>query len=190
MKEKDKKTAGKIALIIFSVLLIGAIIVIVFLLTNTNETHTSIDKQSDASEYIHCTATNPSDQFFELRSTPTDTKHEIKVTFRGDDIDKVFYSFHGDFASNNGAIVAEFDITDKYNKYVAGVGLERNVLSPKISSSDNSADASFYVEDGKLKPVLAPIFFLDKDEYSAVGGNLKGYLLRNYESKGFSCEQN
>lgn len=189
MKKDNNKTMKKISLVVFFLLLAGAVIVIVYLLTNRSETYTSRDKQNEASEYIHCTAINPSDQFFKLRAEPLKTNHEIKVMFRGDDLDKIFYAFHGEYGSDNGAVVTEFDITDQYNKYVAGVGLAQNVLSPKISTSGSNADASFYVESSKLKPVLAPIFFLDKDEYAGVSGDLKGYLLRNYEGKGFTCEK-
>lgn len=189
LRKSNEKIMRNIASIIGIVIFVIAIIVIVLLLNNSNETYISETKQNEASEYISCTAANPSDQFFEIRSKPINTKHEIKATFRGDSLDKIFYSFHGEYDSNNGAIVAEFDITDKYNKYVAGVGLKQDVLSPKISSSESSADASFYVDGSKLKSVLTPVFFLDKDEYSGISSGLKDYLLSNYKNKGFVCEE-
>ena len=177
------------AFILLFMLLIFIVAIIAYLLTNTQRSYVKIDVEKKSPEHISCVATSPSELFYELKINPIKAEHKITASFYGDTLDKLFYSFQGEFESDSDAVAAQFDILDRYNKYVNQLGLKKDVLSHNVSANQNSVDASFYAERGDMNPALMPIFFLNADEYNAREGGLKEYLMQNYKSKGFSCEQ-
>lgn len=182
MKKRD-------AFILLFIILIFIVAIIAYLLTNTQRSYVKTDVEKKSPEQISCVATSPSELFFELKTNPIKAEHKITASFYGDTLDKLFYSFQGEFDSDNDAVAAQFDILDKYNKHVNQSGLKQDVLSHNVSANQNSVDASFYAERGDMNSALMPIFFLNADEYNARKGGLKEYLMQNYKSKGFSCEQ-
>lgn len=167
-------------------LILGAIPIFIWFLSNKSETRITGDTTYASISSLQCSLTNSEEAFFEPENVQR-YEHKIKALFKNDSLDAISYNFEGTYSSNGVAenAMAKFHAT--YNKYMGSQNLEAQSLSPNFSAVKTKVTISLYVERKKISFGILPIFFLEREDIEKIekygGKEFEEY----YKNKGFSC---
>ncbi len=173
---------------ILSILLAIFAILIILMLMNSKESHTTNENNSSQiTSSLVCSFYNPVNSFFNSENADS-ISEEIKMIFKDNNMDKLFYSFIGKY---NSAILAEQDEVElhaKYNKYMGENNYPQDSLSPSYSLSDNKLHITLFADSYKdINTITAKFFSIDKEDIAKVGHLTLEELGQFYKEKGFSC---
>ena len=186
---KERIKINPIAIgIILAVVAIVIIAILVFIPLNGSEKHISVSKEEAKITALTCESHEHDNAFF-TSDTANKIAHDIKVTFQGNNLSKVFYRYNGAYNSNDAAKKDEATLHAKYNIYMGENEISQESLAPTYSTVNTKLDISLYMEeDKKLNPATAVFFFIDKEklmDYKKFSVNeMKDY----YENKNFVCQ--
>ena len=178
--------------VLYIVIALTFIIVAVFLwlLINGKETRTSSEKSEESISVLHCKAKGIEDAFF-ASTTANTIENEIKITFRGDKIDKIFYDYNGVYRSSEVAKEDETKLHARYNLYMGENKIEQDSLSPSYSITNSKLHITLYADNyGMINSVTSVFFFIDSDRIGDYGKSSIDELKSFYEKKSFKCEIN
>ena len=186
-RPKNKKLMSSMATWIVVIAVSIGLSVAVSMLFRGEETYTSTGATETAIKSLVCNATDPENPFF-ISRIAENYNHEIKVTYRDEMADKIFYVYGGSYVSNNVASTAEATLHADYNKYMGDNEVYQESLYPTFSVVDNKLKISLYTDYKKLNSVAAKLFFIDKEEFHDLNNYSAEELGNFYTEKGFSCE--
>ena len=178
--------------VLFIVIALLLIIVAVFLwiLVNGKETRTSTKKSNETVSVLHCSARGIENAFF-TSETANIVKNEIKNTFRGDKLDKMFYGYEGTYRSSDIAEKDETNLHSKYNLYMGENNVSQDSLSPSYAVTNSKLHLTLYADNyGLINPVTAVFFFIDEDIINDFNNYSIDKMKTFYEKKSFECEIN
>lgn len=179
-KKTDEVTLVGVAIII---LLITGILVAIWAVASKKETYVTEDSQDVVRTSLHCEASHVEGAFF-VSSVVQNYQHELKLIFRSGDLDDVSYRYEGVYNSDSMAEAAMAEMHTRYNKYM---GRYAENFNPVFSAVGTKARVSIYAEKGKINSVVAPIFFMNVEEFAKLDEYKIEDFEKLYESKGFSC---
>ena len=183
-KTQNKKVWSMVATGIVILAVVIAAIAILSGFFKNEETYISTKTTDAKVGALSCKASQPVDPFF-VSNTVLNNDHELKVTYSGGGIDKINYTYNGEYASNDAANNARSLLHADYNIYM---GENAESLYPTFSVVENKLKISLYTEYRKLNTKNAILFFINADEYQGLGDYSVDDLRNLYENKGFSCE--
>ena len=126
--------------------------------------------------------------FFDSSST-NKVKTEIKVLFKNDVLDQLFYTYTGKYSSNDNAEHDEAVQHAKYNIYFGENGASPDILSPSFSTVEDKFSITLYAEKlDYINGITSKLFFISEDEITKFKGNSIESVKLFYENKGFKCE--
>ena len=189
-KSKKTKKSGHTGLIVGVIVFLAVAVGVTMLLLQLFkgiETHESTSGGNESIGSLYCEATNPVDAFF-TSTRAQNTKHEIKITFRGDTADKISYTYTGTYETEALAEQDNATLHANYNIYMGEHKVSAESLTPAFSTIENMMRISLFTKQSAINSATANLFFLGPDEY----GNLKNYsgntIQSIYKNQGFSCE--
>lgn len=182
-----KNNTGAIVGAIIVGIIAAIIAAIVWLLTSSNETHTSSGDNYESTESVSCNAKNLDDAFFRTNNVQRST-HEIKGIFDNGKLSKISYEYSGSFSSEDTAKNAEAELMAKYNTYMTEHELSIRYLDSVIMANKTKLRVSLYGERDKLNHATAGFFFLSEEEVDKISKYSAKELGDLYAKKGFSCE--
>ncbi|MDO4747254.1 MAG: hypothetical protein Q4A70_02865 [Candidatus Saccharibacteria bacterium] len=188
MKEKDgNKKKKQIIYAVIIALIAGLIALIIFLLTYKKETHIYENYDDANLSSLACSITStPESSFFE--NSAKSIKHEVKIVFTNDVIDKMSYEFRGEYESWSDADADEGVLHAKYNNYMGEHGLEHSMLTPIFQNVDGELKISLYLDSYKdMNSTIAKLFYIGEGSMNVIAKNSITETKKYYEKKGFSC---
>ena len=182
-KAKNKLVAwGGIGLIVL-------LVVLIWLLLGGSETHISDGSEGERAEVLVC-KTGAVDGGFFYDGSAGETQNEVKMLFVDGKIDKVFYSYRGDFASEGQAESVSATMHAKYDIYFGENNASRSVFTSTFANVANEVRINIYGGYDSLSDATAVFFFLDRDEIESEKEYSMDKLGEFYAKKGFKCEYN
>ncbi len=190
MTTTSKNHSNRIMARVSICVVVISVILIIFLvgrdLLQGTEERTSGTIPDSTISAVTCTATNPEEAFF---STPTSVlggSHEIKITStKNSAVDKVFYTYETNYASNEDASKAEAQFRANYNKALTIDNAEK--LSPNFSVINNKLQITLFGDVSELTSITAQPFFITADDFKSISNFDVPTLTELYQSKGFTC---
>lgn len=178
--------------VLFTVIALFLIIIAVFLwiLLNGKETRTSNSGDNESISVLYCSTNGIEDAFFTSETANT-IKNEMKITFKGDKLDKIFYAYNGAYRSTEVAQEDEARLHAKYNIYMGENDISQEDLSPSYAVTSSKLHLTLYVEDyNKINLVTSVFFFIDEDEINKYKNYSIDEMKSFYEEKNFKCQIN
>ncbi len=186
MEKKDRtRRVGGILL----ALLVIFIIIIFLILNSGHVTNTGGESENDVVTALDCKANGIEGQFFSS-STANTIENQVKVTFKNDKPEKLFYVFEG--------VYRDYDVADhdnavlhaKYNERMSGNGLEQGSLTPTFSTVKTKMRINLYAkEPGIINRATAVLFFIKEDDVEKYLDYSRDEVADYYKKQGFSCEK-
>lgn len=182
MKNEKSVKYIVVALVLF------VIVIFILLLLNGSETRTSDNGENKSVTALYCIAGNLEGAFFSSTTANT-IKNEIKVTFKNNKMDKLFYNYKGTYRSAEVADDDEAVLHAKYNVYMGENHLLQESLSPSYSVVDSKFGLTLYVDDySKINSATAVLFFIDKDKIAEFQDYSIDQMKTFYEKQSFQCQ--
>lgn len=182
-----KKDKQKLLYVGVGVCLLAAVAAILCLLFSSKETKISDNDGNSSISVLDCKVSDPTvESFFESKDA-INNEHEIKITYRGDEVDKISYTYVADFASEKDADEANATLHAKYNKYMAQYSLEPAKLGPTFTVVNSSFKVNLFADTSKINFAVAGLFFLDTGDIELLEGGKIEDLRKVYFQKGFNC---
>lgn len=182
--KRAKQVWSLVAVIIVVVAVIVALVLIGNLVFKNQEQRISSNEGQTVVRSMDCVAKQPQDAFFQ-DELATEAEHEIKVTYRNNDANKISYVYDGEYATFNDAEDAEAKLHADYNIYMKDLA---DSFSPNFSVIEDELKVSLFADAYDLGSATARMFFITPEEFE----NMEDYniddLKQIYESKGFQCE--
>ncbi len=173
---------------IVAVLILLVIVIILFILFNGRETRTSEGGENESVTALYCTAGNLEEAFF-TSTTANTIKNEIKVTFKNNKMDRLFYTYKGTYRSTEVARDDEAVLHAKYNIYMGENHLIQESLSPSYSVANSKFNLTLYIDDySKINPATAVFFFIGEDKIAEFQDYTIDKMKTFYEDQGFQCQ--
>ena len=175
----------------YTIIILGcvAIIIGVFFLFRTKTTTTSDYKDQDSISPIVCKTTNPSmDSFF--NSNASSSLYTIKYTYKNGKADKISFTYNGDYGSSEDARYAEAVAHANYNEFMSATSKSPESFSPSFSHTNSSMQINLFGEADQLTNQTAKLFYIDSDTFASIDFSSLEEVVKNYESKNFSCTFN
>lgn len=177
-------------LIIFAVIVafvVGLMALAVFLLTYKKETHiTKVYDRGDISSLV-CTTSETKDSAF-FQNNANSVKHELKIIYNNEVIDKMSYEYRGEYGSWGAADVDEGIMHAKYNTYMGDHNISSSVLAPLFQNVDGELKISLYLDSYEMmNTTIAPFFYIGNGLVDTIGKSSVEETKKYYENKGFSC---
>lgn len=183
--KEHKKTILTIVSII--IIIIAAIIVGVVFLLRPKEQYTSKGDKNQIVAALSCKSDTVESPFFHI-DTAAYELHEVKFTFAGDSVDKMSYTYTGNFSDSEAEKKASSLLHAKYNEYMNTTTVEFSDLSPNFSNIDNQLVISLFLDEKTFTSGTAKLVFLRESDVSQI----KKYSIENlraaFEKSGFSCK--
>lgn len=177
----------KIAPIFIAIVSIVAVVAILLVISGGSEEHYYEDRESASVSAVVCEASNLDDAFF-TSTTANTSRHEIKVTFRDEKINKIYYLYDGVYRSDDVADTDEAHLHAKYNIYMGEHGLDHGILEPSYSVVKSNFRLTLYVDNlNNINNTTAQFFFIDNGDADSFKDLDIEALRSYYEGKGFSC---
>lgn len=186
MKE-DKKS--KILTLVGTLLIMIGVFAVIFLLimTNGGETRTSDNRGNESISALVCRSGGRDDSFFKSESA-NNIMNEIKVTFEGEEYDKIYYSYEGVYRDTEVADKDETRMHIDYDVYMSDNSVSASSLSPSFSVAKNKLHLTLIADEKKeFNKATAVFFYVDEETVSEFGNYSMSEMKKYYESKDFSC---
>ena len=184
---ENKKSRIDIVKTVVLMLIVGAVCLTIWLLTNQRETRISTTTETGNYGSLICTSSSPSEPFFVSKNVQRFT-HEVTAMFTNEHLKDVSYKYEGTYSSTGTAETAMAELHADYNKYMANGGVYQEKLNPVFTTDKTKVRVSLYAEPEKLNSVVAKLFFLSDDDLSKLSKYSQNDLKKVYEKKGFSCK--
>ncbi len=185
MSKKNKYLIAGIIVIVGIAIAIG---IVIFLLTNKNETRKTEEVSLGVITSISCVTQEDEGAFFE-NDQSIDHTHKVVALFKNDRLDDISYEYIGSFESDKRAEVEVAEMHANYNNYLGDKGSDPEKLTPVFNNNGTKVRILLYADSGKLNVITAPIFFMDADEFYTISRKGSKDIENMYESKGFKCEK-
>lgn len=182
-KEKNKKLIRDTVVVVIVSLILS---VLIMLLLNGSETHTSSQSEGVKISSLYCESGAPVDPFF-VSPGVINPKHELKVTFRAGELDKISYNFYGTYSDNKTAETASSRLHADYNIHMGQNDVYQEIYYPTFVATGNSVKVNLYADKGTVKPATAKIFFLNSEQYANMNSYSSDDFTKVYADRGFSC---
>ena len=164
-----------------------AMAAVLCLLFNGKETKISDNSGNNSISVLDCKASSPVvESFFEAKDA-INNEHEIKITYQGNRVDKVSYTYTADFPSGKEADEANAVLHAKYNNYMAQYSLDPAKLGPTFTVVDNNFKINLFTDMSKIDPAMMGLFFLDNEDIGLLESGKIESLKKIYFQKGFNC---
>ncbi len=185
MVEK-KRNKSNILKAICLALILGAIPILIWFLTNKSETRITEDTTYASISSLQCSLANSEEAFFKSENVQR-YEHKIKVLLKNDKLDAISYNYEGTYNSNAVAEDAMAKFYAAYNKYMASLNLNPQDLTPNLSAVKTKVTISLYAERKKINSGILPIFFLEREDIEKIEKYDGKEFEKYYKNKGFSC---
>lgn len=186
MSESKRKKQHSLYIGIIVCILV-AVAAILCLLFTGKETYVSEGDNIESVDALYCRASEQEDSFFGKENVIND-KHEIKITQRQDEIDKISYTYIGYYGSEKEAKDANAVLHAKFNNYMGEHNLEPSVLGPVFSVVKDNLRINLMTEISNINEAIGKLFFLDPAGINSVRNNKLESLKKLYSSQGFVCK--
>lgn len=183
-----KSNKSLVAYAIFIALVMGMVFLVIWILTNKDETRTSQGGPDSSISALNCDSSSPSTEAFFTSTSAQTQKHSIKISFVADRVRDLSYVYNGVFNSEKVAENSRAELNAKYNLYMSDNGARAESYNPVFNFSKTRVDISIYADGGKLDIALAPIFFMTNEEFSKIKTYSKDEVKKIYDEKGFTCK--
>lgn len=171
-----------------AVLFVLALIVLFFL--NGRETRITEEKPDTAVSSVLCSANGLEEAFF-TSSTANTIENEIKVLYKNDALDRLFYTYTGVYNSLEKVEQDDAVLHAKYNIHFGDYNVSPSILSPSFSTTNTKLIITLYAENTELiDDVTAKLFFVNDDIIDIFKEYSKEEVKSYYEKHGFTCEIN
>ena len=168
--------------------IICVLALIIYLFLNKRETHITEDKPETIMSAVLCSANGPGEAFFTSSSANT-IENEIKVLFKNDALDSLFYTYTGVYSSLEKIEHDDAVLHAKYNTYFGDYGVSPSILSPSFSTTNTKLIITLYAENTELiDGVTAKLFFINNDIINIFKGYSKEEVELYYEKQSFACK--
>jgi hypothetical protein len=184
MKEEKDKTAkiAGVLLVFFAI----TIAIVLLVLTSGSETHITSEGEDRIITALDCTTGSIEGAFFASKTANT-VKNRIKVTFKDDKIDKLYYTYEGVYRDNDVAEAEELEFHANYNIYM---GDYQESLSPTYLTVKTKMHLNLYADNyNKINNLTAKLFFIDESKVSDFKDYSRDEVENYYKGLGFSCEK-
>ena len=180
----------KIYAIIITCFVLGGLATFLSILFTEKRSYTSENKDTGIIDVLSCSKEQSGGSFFVPKDAISYT-HEVEVTFRNNEADKISYSYYGQYINEDIAESENARFNADYDIYMGNINVaDRNVLSATFTSAKNATRISLFAKVKNLTAGISRFFFLDDSNYKKVGEYSKNTLNELYESKGFKCINN
>ena len=186
---KENKTKSKWIKPTIIIMIPVVIVLLLWLWLRPKETHISGGEQTSNIASLKCSIGSSEDAFFQSASA-SNIKHEIRNTFKDNQIANISYIFNATYPSKSAAETANAVLHGQYNKYMGSNNISGQSLHPDFATIDTEVQISLYVDKSKLNNLTLPFFFLDADDYQRLGTRSIEDTRKLYENKGFKCKTN
>lgn len=190
MSDKVPEKRGKflrIPEIIVFFILICILVLAVVILNGGSESRTSINVNTNSIGILDCKSENPTGRFFSYESEKK-SMHEVKIAFDDDGINKLSYTYTGNFSSNEEVVEALSSMHADYNKYMGTKDTYQEDLTPTFSPINLEAIINLYINEKTFNYDTARFVFLTDEEYAGIKTMSTKSIEKLYSGKGFSCK--
>lgn len=111
---------------------------------------------------------------------------ELKVTYRNDVIDDLFFSYEGMYEDEAMVKKAETEIHSKYHLYIGPLGIGTSEYANTYNFSGNKLIMNLMASAQKIHPSSLKLFFLDSNK--DINNMQAEDFQREYLAQGFSCD--
>lgn len=172
-------------------LVLGVIVVVIVILVcklfKTEKTYMpSEEEKISRADSVFCVASDLEKTFFDLipGSKP---RHEIKIAFKGDKPDKIFYNFSDTYVDSDVASAVESKAHADYNIYMSERGVSTGAINATFSAAEKDVRISLYTNIKSLINATTGLYFLDMGDFQKIRSYSVEEFAKLYENKGFSC---
>lgn len=159
------------------------------MLLRGKETYISEGDEYAATASLYCLAENPQNAFF-VANDAISAKHELRILFSNNEIEDISYVYKGGFGSEETAGQRFAAMRSKYNIYMAKTPINQEALTPVFVVIEKSVNINLFFDRGTFVAEMAPLVFLNQEDYEdAIGLPVDG-VKSLYETLGFSCNIN
>lgn len=163
-----------------------ALIIVAVLLFKPKTTYVEGGEEIYTIDLLDCRISEHEGAFFNSKIAD-EALHEIRVTFRENKIDKIYYEYKTSFSSEEVAKSQNAEMHANYNIYMGNKGIEPGKLDPRFSTIDNETTVSLIAEKGDLALSNVSLFFLDANDFQKINSRSIEEMKKLYEGKGFKC---
>ena len=189
MANSVKKTRRQLIVDIIIVILIAAfVIALIMILNGGKETITTTTSEKDKNSTIVCKSSAHVENEVFKYGEPASFTHEIKVMLLNNKMDKLSYTYTGNYGSTTAAETAHAVLHASYNEYMGKFKQTPGYFSPNFSDAGAEASFNLFGEVNNINSYTGKIFFLDSSEYNKAKSLSSSMLKKLYENKGFSCD--
>lgn len=186
LEQKSKRQFFKGSYIVWSIIIV-VVVLVTWFLNNGHEVRKGDGGTVEKQEALVCAAGEVEGMFFS-NGAVSEVKNEIKILFSGSKMNKIFYSYTGEYQSEETAKKVNDIMHADYNTYMGRSGAYQESLLPTFAYIGSMERIDLSSGIGELNTVTARLFFLDGEEID----NIKEYSISEwkefYEDKGFSCK--
>ena len=181
---------SKINIIIFILSATTIMLLILFgaVFLKFNEEHlVSNNATANRIDVIDCKSSGPDLPFF-LFDGERNVEHEIKITYGKLGVDKYFYSYYGEYETEDSAIKAMSWMNGEFNIYLGRKHLDINNYPATFNTSNNIVKINIYLDrDNFANPAASSLTFLDETTLRELQTLNIQELKKKYEDRHFSC---
>lgn len=180
------KNKGRLCEILAICLVVLSVGIGVFLMLRGSETYTSSSSPDSIVGALICKTSSSTGSFFEVEKTLS-SSHEIRITYRQDDLSGISYSYTGVFNDEKNAESASTHAHVAYNEYMSKRNLKTDNISNSFIASNTVFRMNLYTAFNKLDNEIAALFFLSEEGDDGLMVKTIQDLKTIYENKNFSC---
>lgn len=187
MKEKTRRRLGTTAWVCVIVAIFTLTMAGIISMLNGKETTTTTSGNNENLTAVVCSLENPEEAFFSSDQA-TATKHDVRFTFNGDNIDKVSYTLAASFPSEEAAKSVLSEWHADYNIYMGKVGLDIETLNPNFTLLGSDVAVSLFANRDQFTSDTATFLFLNVNDFIKVRKYSAEAMQKFYETRNFSCK--
>lgn len=186
---KKLGTHAKIGIMICAVVIVAMVVIIVLSVAmQGKEEYIESEEQSDTMSALVCKASDPVDGFFASEgseTSPENATSTFKATYVNGGLDKLFYTYEGNYDSAETAKQAEADLHARYNQFLADKAAG---LTPKFVANEEEVKITLFGDWSKMTIGQAKTMGMDEEDYNALANDGKvESLTKILREKGYTC---
>jgi hypothetical protein len=177
--------------IIISVIIITIIAVIVFcvvwILTNHKETLEKTTYDKDETSSVVCSTSNQIEESFFDFDGAESIYQEIKALFINKKLNRIFYSYTGQYESADDAKTKASALLANYNIYLGKHNISLDTINSSIDSVDSTVRIDLYTNSNSINVYTGKLFLLSSSEFNSAKSADQTMFAKYYKNKGLTC---
>lgn len=183
-----KQNKKKVVIITLCFIVVVAIVVIALLnIFKPKETYIKSKDSFEAISSLYCTSSNVNGAFFHDETARKEV-NEIKFSYKDGKIDKMQFTYTGDYPNAEMAKSASDRMHYNYNTFMDNTSVKFSDLSPNFSVIDKQVIVNLFFDEKTATAETASLLFLTDSDTGNYKNNTLSTMKKKYENKGFSCK--